>query len=855
MSLAEGARLGPYLIESAIGAGGMGEVYRARDTRLDRTVAIKVLPGHASSDPSLRLRLDREARAISSFTHPHVCQLYDVGHENGIDYLVMEYLEGQSLAERLSRGALPLDQAVRYAIEIAQALDAAHRRGIIHRDLKPGNVILTKSGAKLVDFGLATATKASSTTRETTMQALTAEGTIVGTLQYMSPEQVEGKDLDARSDLFSFGAMVYEMVTGRRAFNGATQASVITAIMASEPPPMQERAPATPATLERVIRKCLAKDPDARWQNASDVATALAWIDEGVALTAASSRPGVKRLIGALVVLALLAAGIAAYLALHRTPAPLIRFEVTSGEPFEHALHGHLAISPDGRKLAFVTTQHQRNALWVRTIDNPQPRLLTEADGPAAPFWSPDSNSIGYFSRSALRRIPIAGGDSVKICETRTPNGSASWGDDGTIVFAPLGMPGAIWRVPATGGQPQTIARAPAGSLYWPVVLPGSKRLLYLTFRQSHHLMLHAMSIDGTGDQAIEEVPSRVEYSAPYLFFVREGALTAQRFDPKSLIFSGEQREVAGGIDCVPSMGAAAFSVSPAAIATHGGEYLSRLTWFDRKGHLLSDLPLQSVWRSISLSHDGTRVAVTLHNQSYDDDVWISRADGSGATRVTDEPDSQFNAVWSPDDTRLAYSSEENGPPHIMIRRPGEDATRLTPPTGIQYVSDWSHDGKWILYDEPGQNTRRDIWMVPTGGDHKPVVWLRTPFAEQYAHFSPDDRWIAYVSSETGRAEAYIRRVDKNGEPIRLSNHAVETVRWSADGREVFYSTSDEQMYAVALTYTASGVIAGTPQLLFALENTAPMLDFDVSRDGRFLLVRRLKSTATNPITVTLNWR
>jgi Tol biopolymer transport system component len=717
-------------------------------------------------------------------------------------------------------------------------------------------VILTKGGAKLVDFGLATATKASSTTRETTMQALTAEGTIVGTLQYMSPEQVEGKDLDARSDLFSFGAMVYEMVTGRRAFGGATQASVITAIMSSEPPPMQERAPATPATLERVIRKCLAKDPDARWQSAGDVATALEWVDEGVAPAIAPSASRVRRAsIAALVGITLMAITVAAWLALHRPPAPPMRFEVASSVPFTHAFTAHMAISPDGLKLAYVTTERQRNALWLRTFDNPTPRLLS-VDNPVGPFWSPDSKSIGYFAHSSLRRVSANGGDSVKICDAPGIGPAGSWGDDDTIVFATLGFPGTIRRVPAAGGTPRTIVRSPAGSLYWPILLPGSKRVLYLAFRHSHHLTLHSVAIDGSDDKAGGEVPSRVEYLAPYLFFVRERMLMAQKFDPRSLTFSGEQRPIAGAVDMLPSIGYASFSVSPNAIATHGGDYLGRVSWFDHNGHFLRDLPFDAVWNGVSLSHDGSRVAVAVLNFPASDlDVWTSRADGSGATPITSEPDAQINPVWSPDDTRLAYSSEENGPPHIMIRRPGGETTTVTRPTGVQYVSDWSHDGKWILYDEPGNGTDRDIWVVQADGSHPPVVWLRTRFSERNGRFSPDDRWIAYASSDTGLPQAYIRSFDRDGEPVRVSTEAVGAVRWSADGKEIYYSTPDEKMYAVSLTYTPNGIVPGTPRMLFALESTAPMLDFDVARDGRFLLGRRFKSTDTNPITVTLNWR
>jgi serine/threonine protein kinase len=693
VKLEPGARLGPYVIAGEVGAGGMGEVYRARDMRLDRTVAIKVLPSAVSRDANVRQRFVREARAISSFSHPHVCQLYDIGSEGDVDYLVMEFLEGQSLADRLLRGALPLNEALRYAIELAKGLDAAHRLGIIHRDLKPGNVMLTRSGVKLVDFGLAAETAAAEASRETTMQApLTAEGAIVGTLQYMSPEQIEGKQLDQRSDIFSFGAVVYEMVTGLRAFGGTSQASVITAIMSSEPPPITERAPASPAALERLVRKCLTKDPHERWQSVADIATALEWLNEAAPRRAAASRR-MHFVVGALVAVALIAIGAAAYLAIHRETPSTVRFSITSDEPFDHGLDTHFALSPDGKQLAFVTTHQSRSALWVRTFDNTTPRLLTDAGNPRAPFWSPDGRNIAYFSGRELRRIAATGGNSEKLCETAGGGGgSGSWGVNGTIYFATLGKPGTVWQVAADGGTPRPLIRsANDPAYYWPLALPDGRHVLYSAIKTSHDLTLHAVGTDGKDDRALRPIATRVEYARGELFFLREGALVAQPFDTKSLTFSGTAREIAADVDFAPSIGIAAFSVCDSAMATHSGAYLARLSWFDRTGHLLRDLPFQTLWYAMRLSHAGDRLALTLHI-NYNQNVWLSRPDGSGATPLTYGPDGEFSPVWSPDDARIAYSSEAGGPPHIMVSSLGGQSTQVTPPTNIQYVSDWSPD-------------------------------------------------------------------------------------------------------------------------------------------------------------------
>jgi predicted Ser/Thr protein kinase len=500
MTLAQGTRLGPYEILASVGAGGMGEVYRARDTRLDRTVAIKVLPSHLSSNPEIRQRFDREARTISSLSHPHICALHDVGHQDGIDYLVMEFLEGETLTDRLSRGALPAEQVLRYSIEIADALDKAHRQGIVHRDLKPGNIMLTKSGVKLVDFGLAKLAAAGPANTSVSIlptQAgmnLTQEGTILGTFQYMAPEQLEGKEADARSDIFAFGAVLYEMATGKKAFSGKSQASLIASILSAEPPPISSVQPMTPPALDRVVKTCLAKDPDDRWQTAHDVMLQLKWIAEGgsqagVPAPLVARRRGHERLAwGVAAVLAVSTIALAAVqLARPRAAVRVVRSSLLPPEKTTYHFIGDAAgppaVSPEGLQIAFTARDSSgKSLLWVRSLDSPVPRAVAGTEDAMYPFWSPDSKFIGFFAGGKLKKIEASGGPAFALCDAGDARGG-TWNKDGVIVFEPH-FRDPLFRVPATGGKAAPVTKFDESrretTHRFPFFLPDGSHFLYL---------------------------------------------------------------------------------------------------------------------------------------------------------------------------------------------------------------------------------------------------------------------------------------------------------------------------------------------------------------------------------------
>jgi serine/threonine protein kinase len=490
MSLSPGTRLGPYEILAPLGAGGMGEVYKARDTRLDRTVAVKVLPAHLSFNPEVRARFEREARAVSSLSHPHICTLHDVGRHEEIDFLVMEYLDGETLAHRLEKGPLPLTEVLRHGVEIASALDVAHRSGIVHRDLKPGNIMLTKGGAKLLDFGLARATGLAGTagdlTHSPTMtRPLTAEGSIVGTFQYMAPEQLEGKEADARSDIFSFGAVLYEMATGRRAFEGKSQASLIAAILEHEPAPISSLQPMAPASFERIVRQCLAKEPDDRWQTAGDLKRELNWIAEGsqagVAAPVTQRRRSRERIAWGLVaVLSLLSvASVAGYLARAPKPAPVIRSSIQTPEK---QFVSFVALSPDGTRLVFsAKAVGAQPSLWVRRLDDARSEPIPGTEEATFPFWSPDGRFLAFFADGKLKKVDLAGGPVVTICEAERGVGG-TWGRDGTILFAPTPS-SPLFRVPSSGGKPAPVTKfdqkRPETMHRYPVFLPDGRHFLY----------------------------------------------------------------------------------------------------------------------------------------------------------------------------------------------------------------------------------------------------------------------------------------------------------------------------------------------------------------------------------------
>lgn len=641
MTLSGGTRLGPYEILSALGAGGMGEVYRAKDTRLGRDVAVKVLPSHLSGNAEFRQRFEREARAVSQLSHPHICALYDVGIHDSTEYLVMELLEGQTLAERLEKGALPAEQVLKAGVEIADALDKAHRRGIVHRDLKPGNIMLTKSGVKLLDFGLAKVAGPEAASKELSSlptegaaaQPLTEKGTVLGTFQYMSPEQLEGAEADARSDIFALGAVLYEMATGRKAFQGKSRVSLIGSILRDEPPPISSVQPMTPPALDRVVRTCLAKDPEERWQSAHDVMSELKWIAEGgsqagVPAPVAARRKSRERLAwgiaGAAVVAALVLAAVDFRLA--SAPVEVVRSSILPPEKTHFAFAGDnagpLTVSPDGRTISFVAAGEKRPLLYVRRLDSKDATPLTGTEDAIFPFWSADSRSIGFFSQGKLKRVDVAsGGVTATICEAPNPRGG-TWNRDGVILFSPdTRQP--IFRVPASGGTPNPVTKLEAASQTthrWPSFLPDGNHFLYFAGdhndTQGEKAGIHFASLDGKENRRVVHTLAGALYSSGLLLFMRENSLLAQTFDPSTGRLSGEAAPVAEGVQFDLSTWHGVFSVSAGHMLAYQPGGLgsgNRLVWYDRAGKVLGALEEKNNYVGpVRISPDGKRVAAAI---------------------------------------------------------------------------------------------------------------------------------------------------------------------------------------------------------------------------------------------------
>src|SRR5262245_5300771 len=727
MALSPGTRLGPYEILGVAGSGGMGEVYQATDTRLDRTVAVKVLPEAALRDPARRQRLEREARAISSLSHPHICTLYDVGHQDGIDYLVMEFLDGETLDERLARGGLPPDQVLRYGIEIADALDAAHRRGLVHRDLKPGNIMLTRTGSKLLDFGLAREDAAERTTTAisntaTRTRALTAEGTVVGTIDYMSPEQLEGRPVDARSDLFCFGAVLYEMATGRKAFQGQSQASVIAAILTSEPPPLATVQPLAPPALERALRRCLAKDPEERWQSARDLMLELKWIagTDPREASAASGPSIVRRRERVFMALTIVLATGTLFLALPRfRPGgpglePAIRASILPPEK-SHFIFGGLAsgpmeMSPDGRSLTFVArTVEGSDRLWVRPLDAPSARVLEGTEGASFPFWAPDSRFIGFFADSKLKKIDSRGGPPQTLCNVSIARGG-TWNTDGTILFAP-DVSDALYRVPSSGGEPVPVTQIdPARHQMnhrWPQFLPDGRHFLFFARSSSGEgTGTYTGSLDSTAQTMLMAGQSNAIYAPPgYVLFVREGALMAQAFDANGLKLTGDPRPVADPVTVNGSVQNTIVSVSENGIlAYQAGKFTSgfHMFWFDRGGKSLASIGEPAIYIFPRLSPDGKRLAVQVTDlRSGNSDLWIHDLARGVKTRFTFEPSIETYPVWSPDGTRIVFASNRTGRFHMFVKSSdgvGDERPLVEEPDADARPLSWSPDGRYIAF-------------------------------------------------------------------------------------------------------------------------------------------------------------
>ncbi len=727
MTLAAGTRLGPYEISGAIGAGGMGEVYRAKDTRLDRIVAIKILSDHLSDRAGLRERFDREARTVANLNHPHICTLHDVGQQDGTDFLVMEYLEGDTLAERLKKGPLPLDQVLQYAIEIADALDKAHRKGVTHRDLKPGNIMLTKSGTKLLDFGLAKL-KASPpqsplSQLPTANASITAQGTILGTLQYMAPEQLEGKEADPRTDIFAFGVVVYEMATGKKAFEGKSQASLIAKILETDPPPISSLQPMTPPQLDRVVKKCLAKEPEKRWQAASDLTDALKWIIDGVSpAPVATSRKGrlsnarVGWAVAATLLLVLL--GLSAWGYFRRPPDNIrsIRFFVSPPENWSFAdLVGpsaaalspaSLAVSPDGHRITFTAmSADRRSLLWIRSLDTLAAQAVAGTEGAGRTFWSPDGRFLGFFAGGKLKKIDVSGGPPIMLCDAPDDR-SGTWGRDGVIVFAPTNT-SALQKVSALGGVPSAATTLGAGEVGHrrPLFLPDGRHFLYYAASSSSAGggRVYVSSLNSAERKLLINSDSvNVSYSQGHLLFLRETTLMAQPFDAQRLTVTGEAFPIAEQIQTTNTNPPyAVFSASEngvLAYQTGPGVAGSQLIWFDRTGKQIGVVGDPRGYTDLELSADQKRASVSTSSQTGED-IWLYDLARALPTRFTFGPGFAFGSIWSPDGSRVVFNSNRKGHMDLYQKASsGAGAEEVLLEDNLdKYPMSWSPDGRFIL--------------------------------------------------------------------------------------------------------------------------------------------------------------
>jgi len=878
MPIPSGSRLGSYEILALVGAGAMGEVYRARDARLGRDVAVKVLPRELTSDPERLARFEREARVLAALNHPNIATIHGVEEKGDVRALVMELVDGETLAELCARRAsggraLPLKDALDIARQIAAALEAAHDKGIVHRDLKPANVKVNTAGlVKVLDFGLAKVSQARDGTSEaavTLAAAGTLEGAMLGTAAYMSPEQARGFPVDQSVDVWAFACVLYELLTGRRAFEAPTLSDTIAAVLEHEPD--WAKLPATvPGPVRRLLQRCLNKDPRQRLRDIGAVRIlvedALVAVDpaSGTGLDAQAARPrrtALAWVVAGLAGAALALGATAAYL--WTRPPPLgetLRVSITAPGPISPQLSG--AISPDGRHLAFVATGPSgRSMLWVRTLDSLEPRELSGTEGAAHPFWSPDNLSLGFIAEAKLKRVELAGGPVQTLADAVRAGGS--WSRDGIIVFTPPGDK--LAAVPAAGGPTTTLLTIdPAKgqqALRWPDFLPDGRHFLYYAMGgEPEYRGVYLGSLDSSETKRVLESDVRAKYAAPgYLLYLRDDALYAQRFDTERFELTGEPRPIADGVWFSRPANHASFSVSQTGTLAYVNSTFNdrQLVWFDRSGRRdgVAGPVLEDATGTPELAPDGRRIAFARGEAQFGD-VWILDSALATFSRVTFSP--AFRGVpiwpiWSANGEALLYRSGSQ-----IVRGNLEDVSEetLLEATDLGAINDWSKDGRYVVLVRGS-----DLWVVDLLGDRQPIPYLETPFNEAQAQVSPNGQWIAYTASETGRDEVYVQSFPAAGRKRQISIDGGAMPRWRADGGELFFLAADQIMMAVPIG-DAGSLDLGPPVPLFRAplivqgsESLALPTSYDVSPDGQRFLLMQPPENPGPPMTVVLNWR